>query len=397
MTTTPEGESEPVTEYDIVVVGLGAMGSAAAYHLSRRGERVLGLDAYPAGHSNGSSHGESRIIRLAYYEHPDYNPLVARAYDLWAELETEAGERLFYPSGGLMLGRPDDELVAESIAAIRRQEREHEVLDAGGIRRRFPVLRPDDDEIALFDPRMGILFADRCLAALRRLALAHGAVLRDETPVRGWTASDGGVEVWTDGERFRAARLIVTAGPWIGKLLPELALPIGIERIPVFYWEPRESPESFALGRLPVFMWERRREGVFYGFPHLTLPGVKAGRHHNEDWCDPDTVDRVVTDADERLVRDFFARHLPALNGEVVERYACLYTTTPDQHFLIDRHPAHANVTYASSCSGHGFKFTPVVGEVLADLALTGTTVAEARFLRGERFGVGAPPIAPEA
>lgn len=376
----------------MIVVGLGAMGSSAAYHLSRRGERVLGLDAYPAGHTNGSSHGESRIIRLAYYEHPDYNPLLARAYELWAELEAEFGERLFYPSGGLMIGRADDELVAESIAAIRRQDREHEILDAGDIHRRYPVLQPDKDEIALFDPRMGILFADRCLAAQRRLAMAHGAVLRDETPVRRWTATDDGVEVWTDGERFRATRLVVAAGPWVGKLLPELALPIGIERIPVFYWQPREVPASFALGRFPVFMWERRREGVFYGFPHLTLPGVKAGRHHNLDWCDPDTVERAVTAEDERLVRNFFARHIPALDGEVVERYACLYTTTPDQHFVIDRHPAHPNVCYASSCSGHGFKFAAVVGELLADLALTGETAPAARFLRGDRLRIGTIP-----
>jgi len=379
-----------VAGYDAIVVGLGAMGSAAAYHLSRRGERVLGLDAYPAGHANGSSHGESRIIRLAYYEHPDYNPLLARAYELWAELEAEAGEPLFYPSGGLMIGRPDDELVAESIAAIGRQEREHEVLDAGELRRRYPVFRPDDDEIALFDPRMGILFADSCVAVHRRLAVAHGAELRDEMPVRGWAATDDGVEVWTGGERFRAGRLVVAAGPWIGKVLPELALPVQIERIPVFYWQPRESAERFALGRFPVYMWERREEGVFYGFPHLTRPGIKAGRHHNQDWCDADTVERVVTPEDERLVRDFFARHIPALTGEVVERYACLYTTTPDQHFLIDRHPAHPNVCYASSCSGHGFKFAAVVGELLADLALTGQTVPAAAFLRGERLGVGA-------
>ncbi|HKG27421.1 MAG TPA: N-methyl-L-tryptophan oxidase, partial [Thermomicrobiales bacterium] len=263
-------------EYDAIVVGLGAMGSAAAYHLSRRGQRVLGVDAYAADHANGSSHGESRIIRLAYYEHPDYNPLLARAYELWAELETEAGEPLFYPSGGLMIGRPDDELVAESIAAIGRQEREHEVLDAGELRRRYPVFRPDDDEIALFDPRMGILFADRCVAVHRRLAVAHGAELRDEMPVRGWAATDDGVEVWTGGERFRAGRLVVAAGPWIGKVLPELALPVQIERIPVFYWQPRESAERFALGRFPVYMWERREEGVFYGFPHLTRPGIKA-------------------------------------------------------------------------------------------------------------------------
>jgi sarcosine oxidase len=377
-----------MNEYDVIVVGLGAMGSAAAYQLGRRGQRVLGLDAFPAGHAMGSSHGESRIIRLAYYEHADYVPLLYRAYELWAELERETGEQLLYPSGGLMIGRMDDELVAGSIASIRAQNREHEVLDAGELRRRYPAFVPDDDEIALFDPRMSILFADRCLVALRRLAVAHGAELRDETPVRRWAATKDGVEVWTDGEGFRASRLVFAAGPWIAKLLPELALPVGIERIPVFSWQPRETPDLFALGRFPVYMWERREEGVFYGFPHLALPGVKAGRHHNNDWCDPDTVERVVTAEDERLVRDFLARHLPALNGEVVERYACLYTTTPDQHFLIDRHSAHADVVYASACSGHGFKFAPVVGEVLADLALTGRTMPAADFLRGERLGV---------
>jgi sarcosine oxidase len=377
-----------VTEYDAIVVGLGAMGGAAAYHLSRRGQRVLGLDAFAPGHTNGSSHGESRIIRLAYYEHPNYVPLLYRAYELWAELAADAGEEVMRLTGGLFVGLPESELVAGSLASIARQDRPHELLDATELRRRYPAFRPDPAEVALFDPRAGILFADRCLAAHRRLALAHGADLRHNCPVKGWTATADGVEVWTADGRFRADRLIVTAGPWIARLLPEFAPHVGIERIPVFYWEPRESPDLFELDRFPIFMWDRGEEGVFYGFPHLALPGVKAGRHHTSDWCDPESVDRLVNARDEALSRDFFARHVPALAGPLVDRYVCLYTTTPDQHFLIDRHPIHPNVVFAGGFSGHGFKFAAVVGELLADLALTGRTTPAADFLRTDRLAL---------
>jgi len=377
-------------EYDAIVVGLGAMGSAAAYHLSRRDQRVLGLEAFAPGHMNGSSHGESRIIRLAYYEHPNYVPILVRAYELWVELQAAAGEELLRLTGGIFAGRPETELVAGSIASVRRQDRPHEILDAAEIHRRYPAMRPDDDEIALFDPRAGILFADRCNAAHRRLAVAHGADLRHETPVRRWEADADGVAVWTDAGRFRAGRLVIAAGPWIGKLLPELALPLRPERIPVLYWRPRGSPELFAPERFPIYMWDKGGHDVYYGFPHLSQPGVKAGRHHNGDWCDPDTVDRAVNAHDEGLVRAFFARHIPALNGEVVDRFVCLYTTTRDEHFIIDRHPVHANVVYAGGFSGHGYKFAAVVGEMVADLALTGETMPAAAFLRGERVGVSA-------
>ena len=383
----------PVTvtehEYDVVVLGLGAMGSAAAYHLSRRGQRVLGLDAYPAGHTMGSSHGESRIIRRAYYEHPGYNPLLARAYELWEELARESGDELLYNSGGLMIGLPEHELVAGSIAACQEKGRTPDVLDAGQVRDRFPAFILDDDEVGFFDPLAGILFADRCNAAHQRLAVAQGAELRHETPVRAWTATDNGVQIETDHGTIQARRLVITAGPWVTRMLPELNLPIQIERIPVFYWQPKQ-PELFELGRFPIYMWERGDEGVFYGFPHLTMDGVKAGRHHNRDHCDPATVERVVTAADERLCRDFMSRHIPSLNGELVQHYTCLYTTTVDEHFLIDYHPAHPNVVYASSCSGHGYKFSAVVGELLTDLSLTSQMHPAADFLKGSRLGVTA-------
>ena len=377
-----------MTVYDAIVVGLGVMGSAAAYHLSRRGQHVLGLDAFAPGHTNGSSHGESRMTRLAYYEHPSYLPLIRRAYDLWAELQAEARTELLRLTGGVFIGRPTGEMVACSIATARLEGLDHEVLDAAAIRRRYPVFRPDDDEIALFDPRAGILHADRCVAAQRRLATEHGATLRDEAPIRSWAATEDEVEVRTDAGRFEAARLVITAGPWLGTVLMDLALPLKVERIPVFYWEPRDSVDWFALGRLPVYMWDRGGAGIFYGFPQLAQTGVKAGRHHNDDWCDPETVDRVVNHRDERMVRDFLARHIPALDGPLHDRFVCLYTVTPDQHFVIDRHPRFPQVVYAGGFSGHGFKFGPVVGELLVDLALTERTDPAASFLRADRFGV---------
>jgi sarcosine oxidase len=377
---------QAVMTYDAIVVGLGGMGSAAAYHLARRGSRVLGLEAFAPGHAAGSSHGESRIIRLAYFEHPDYVPLLRRAYALWEHLQAESGTRLLHLTGGLFVGPPDGGVLGGSLRSARTHALPHEVLDAAEIRRRFPPLRPGDPEVGLFETRAGALFPERCVAAHLRLAEASGAALRFGEPVRRWAATPGGVEVQTDAGRYAAGSVVVTAGAWLGRLLYDLRLPLQPERNLMFWLTPRETPELFEPERFPIWIWDAGESGAFYGLPHFERPGVKVARHHSGEACDPDTVSREPAPRDEQPVRRFVARRIPALDGPVAGAQVCLYTNTPDEHFVVDRHPDYPSVVFAGGFSGHGFKFASVMGEVLADLTLTGRTAPEAAFLSAARF-----------
>lgn len=371
-------------EYDVIVVGLGAMGSSALYQLSGRVDRVLGLEAFSAGHRLGSWHGESRVIRLAYYEHPNYVPLLRRAYTLWAELERESGQHLLTVTGGLMIGAPDSELVVGSRASARQHGLEHEMLSAAEVHQRYPALHLRPDEVALFEPRAGFLRPERCVETFTRLAERAGAETHHEEPVRAWRADSGGqVSVTTDVGRYVAKHVVFTCGARLASLLE--AVPVRAERIPLFWLRPPE-PELFALGQLPVYLCDDPQSGFFYGFPHVEWPGVKVARHHSGDFCDPDTVDRTVNSVDEALLRSAIASRLPALNGPVESSLICLYEDSPDEHFLIDRLPEQSNVIYAGGFSGHGFKFASVVGEILADLVTRGEATPDADFLHAHRF-----------
>ncbi len=374
-----------VTGCDAIVVGLGAMGSAAAYHLARRGVRVLGLDVHAPGHMLGSSHGESRIIRMAYKEHPDYVPLLRRAYQLWADLEEESGEPLLRITGGLFLGPLESGVVAGSLESARAHGLPHELLDSDEIRRHYPAFAPADGHVALYETAAGILYPERCIAAHLQGAARVGAELRHEEGVLGWEATDAGVEVTTTQGRYVADRLVLAAGAWLGGLLSSLRLPLQPERSPIFHLQPRR-PELFEPDRLPIYVWEVDGGRMYYGLPHLKQPGAKVGRHHTGEACDPDTVNRDVTATDEADVRGFVSRYMPALNGPIASGIVCLYTNTPDEHFIVDRHPEQPHVVYASACSGHGFKFSAVIGEVLADLATDRPPNPSAAFLRAERL-----------
>ncbi|HEV2126036.1 MAG TPA: N-methyl-L-tryptophan oxidase [Chloroflexota bacterium] len=370
----------------MIVAGLGGMGSAAAYHLARRGWRVLGLEAFTLGHTLGSSHGESRIIRLSYFEHPDYVPLLRRAYELWDQLQREAGTELLRLTGGLYVGAEDSSLVAGSLRSAQEHRLAHEVLDASEIRRRFPVMRPQESDVALYEPLAGVVFPERCIEAHLRLAARAGADLRFEQPVRDWSVTRDGVEVVTNKARFQASRLVLTAGAWLGKVFGEVLLPLRVERNVVFWLEPRETPQLFASERFPIFIWDTGESGSYYGVPHLEWQGVKVARHHSGQYGDPDDIEREVSAQDEATVRQFVSPRIPALDGPVAKSMVCLYTNTPDEHFVVDVHSEHPSVIYAGGFSGHGFKFASVIGEVLADLALKGPTMPEATFLRAGRL-----------
>jgi sarcosine oxidase len=360
--------------YDVIIVGLGAMGSAAAYHLARRGQRVLGLDRFSPPHSMGSSHGQTRIIREAYFEHPCYVPIIQRAYVLWDELSRAANTPLFVQTGGLMIGGPDSVVFTGAKRSADAHRLPYEILSAGAVRQRFPALRPDDEMMAVLEPRAGVLFPERCIAAHLALAARHGASLRTEEPVVRWSATVDGVEVATTRDAYRGRQMILSAGGWVRELLPNLNPPLTIERQVLFWLEAEAAPKLFYPDRCPIHLWQiGGGEGrkFFYGFPDLG-EGVKVAGHHNGIAVSPNSVSREVVPAEVDAMRGFVRRYLPKADGALRSATVCLYTNTPDEHFWIDRHPAHPPVLIASPCSGHGFKFSSAIGEILSELVTTG-------------------------
>jgi sarcosine oxidase len=375
----------PARRYDAIVVGVGTMGSAAAFHLARRGKRVLGLEQFGLVHDRGSMHGQTRIIRLAYHEQPGYVGLLRRAYELWRELERRTGDRLLEVVGSLAVGPEDGAVVRGSLLTCRRHRLDYELLSAHELTERYPAYRPPEGTVALLQPDGGFLWAERCVQAHIDAALAEGAELRTGERVLDWTSLPDGVSVRTDRSTYEAERLVLCPGAWAGDLM---RLPQGL-LVParqVVAWFETTRPALFEPGRFPVFVIESGGAD-HYGFPEQGRPGLKVGRmNHPGGIVDPDELDRDATDAEVEVLRAFVADWFPDATGRTLEALVCMFTNTPDRHFVLDLHPDEPNVVIGSACSGHGFKFAPVVGEVLADLAIDGTTPHEIDFLRLDRL-----------
>jgi sarcosine oxidase len=374
---------------DVIVIGLGGMGSATAYQLARRGKRVIGLEQFGAAHERGSSHGKSRIIRQAYFEHPDYVPLLLRAYELWHELQAGSTDPLLTITGGLMIGTSDSEVVQGAALSARSYGLAHELLDAPDLRRRFPQFAVRDDEVALYETQAGVLHPELTVLAHLAGAARHGADLHFNEPVTGWQATaGGGVRVITAQGEYEAGHLVVAAGAWAARLLPELALPLQVDRQVLYWFAPTRPLSDFAVGRLPIYIWEQRDGSAFYGFPAQDGPpgGVKVAFHTGGTPSDADTIRRVVSADEVAAMRAALDGRIPGLAGELLATATCMYTMTPDQHFIIAPHAQLPQVTVASPCSGHGYKFCAVVGEILADLATDGTTRHPIDLFRLGRF-----------
>jgi sarcosine oxidase len=374
--------------YDVIVAGLGAMGSATAYHLALRGRRVLGLDRFAPGHANGSSHGDSRIIRESYFEHPLYVPVVQRAAELWRELERRARASLLRITGGLMLGPEDGEVVTGTLRSAAEHALPHERLAAAELHRRFPAFRAADDVVAVWDPRAGILDPEACTLAHLGVARQAGAELRFDEPATAWAADGEGVRVTTPAGSYRAGQLVLAAGSWNAELLPDLALPLEVERQVLFWLDPDESAASYDPERFPIYAYEFRRGQICYGFPRLDR-GAKAAVMHGGETADhPDRVRRTVRADEVEPLRAALRPVLPSLAAApVLDSAVCLFTNTPDRHFVIDVHPAHPQVLVSSPCSGHGFKFASAIGELQADLLTEGRTRFDLSPFGIGRFG----------
>jgi sarcosine oxidase len=395
--------------YDVIVLGLGAMGSAAAYHLAARGVRVLGIEQFTSPHDLGSSHGGSRIIRQAYFENADYIPLVLRAYELWRRLEQDAAlpglqtreplrqaqgrlwgtRRLLHVTGGMTLGSPQGELVSRTIAAAREHSIPVEVLEGEEIAKRFPAVRPLAGDVAVVEPHAGYLLPEECIRAHLKMAARAGAELHFEEKAIAWSGSGRGVEVRTERGTYSAGHVVIAAGPWANEALAEV-FPLRVTRQVMAWIQPRGGVGDFGPERFPVWLAEDPGGGpVTYGFPAIdgAAGGVKAAIHGSDVVCTPETVDRAVHGADVKRIVERVRVRMPALEGEVLRGKICLYTMTPDENFVIGAHPGASHCTVACGFSGHGFKFAPVVGEVLADLAMTGKTRLPVGIFDAGRFG----------
>lgn len=375
------------SSYDDIVVGLGAMGSAAAYHLALRGRRVLGLEQFEPGHDRGSSHGGTRMIRQSYFEDPSYVPLVLRSYQLWRGLEEAVGESLLEITGGLYLGPDGCRTVSGARESARRWGLPHEMLDAAEIRRRFPAFAPADGTVGLLEPEAGFLRPERAVLAHVTAARAAGAEIRTGDQVTFWEPTrDGGVWVRTTSGTFRAARLLVTSGAWAPVLLKARWLPLQVERQVQYWFRPADPAAPYAVGAFPCWIWEH--DGVqAYGFPAVDGAAPKVGLFRQGTPTTAVTVDRTVHEEEVAQMRSYLAGTLPALaTGSLEDAGTCLYTTSPDEHFVIGAHPQAAQVIFATGFSGHGFKFAPVVGEILADLAIDGTTQHDCSLFAPDRF-----------
>jgi sarcosine oxidase len=387
-----------MARFDVIVAGLGAMGSATAYHLALRGLKVLGLDRWAPGHTFGSSHGDSRIIREAYAEHPMYVPILRRAYDLWRELEHRSGETLLHEIGGLMIGPPDSDLVTGALRSISEFGIAQEVLSAADVRARYPAFHLSSGETAVLDRRAGYLDPDRCNAAHLRVAAAAGATLQFDEPVLSWTATDDGVRVETSAGSYVADHLVLSVGARMPHIAPLAELPLVVERQVLVWFEPDVADVRYDPASFPIYIYEYSGEsGVSwcYGFPRLPR-GIKASvLHKGETVADADLVRRTVDDSDVEALRRALSTLLPDVaRAPVRESAVCLFTNTPDLHFVIDVHPQHPRVIISSACSGHGFKFASAIGEIQADLVTAGQSRFDLSAFRVTRFETTSAPSA---
>ena len=374
--------------HDVIVIGVGGMGSAAVYHAARRGCRVLGLEQFDIPHELGSSHGISRIIRLAYAEGPQYVPLLRRSYELWRQLEALSGERLLIITGGIDAGLENSAIVRGVLRSCARFHLPHEVLDARSLNRRFPGYQLTDDIVSVYQADSGFLIPERCIVAHVNAALALGAEVHARERVLSWTAGRRDVSVRTDRGVYRARRLILSAGPWTRTLLPALQNAAIPER-QVLIWTQPLVPSRFQPGVFPIFNMEAS-DGRYYGFPVFSVPGFKFGRfYHLSQRGDADTMDRECHPEDEALLRAGIRKYFPDANGPTMAMKTCIFTFTPDEHFILDLHPdSSCRVAIAAGFSGHGFKFCSVVGEIMTQLVLDGKSAFDLSTFRFSRRAI---------
>jgi sarcosine oxidase len=372
--------------YDVVVVGLGAMGSAALYALARRGRRVIGIDRFEPGHRLGSSHGESRIIRIAYYEDPVYVPLLRLAYEAWERLERDTGEHILTITGILEAGIEGSALVQGSLRSALQHDIPHEVLLPEQVNKRFPAFSIPADWQCIFQPDAGILQPEIAINSYVKSASSLGATVALGTRVESVLPVGDHIAVRLEsGETIEAGSAVLAVGPWIQELVPELGSKLRLTRQPLMWFEPQEM-QLVRPPSMPVFFFDTP-EDLIYGFPDFRGSGVKAGSHLScGELTSADETRAEVSDEEKAHLTRMMSRFIPAAAGRVRQTHVCIYTRSADEHFVLGLHPSASQIVLASPCSGHGFKFASIFGEILADLAMTGATDKPIDFFRPSRL-----------
>ena len=375
--------------FDVIVIGAGAMGSAAAYYLGKRGQRVLLLEQFELDHRKGSSYGHSRIIRYAY-DHPEYVELAKDTFPLWFAVQEELGETLYFKTGGIDFGPADDETLQATIRAVQMNDIGHEMLSVDEAQERFPQFRFNNDFNVLYQPDAGLVAASKAVRGHIRLAQSYGAIVKDRTSVESIRINNDSVDVSTAKEEYVARNLVVTAGSWAKNLLEQtdLNLPLVPLRCQLDFMAPADM-ESYESERCPVWIAHVGKlfpNGI-YGIPSHLDSGFKIAFHAGPAVRDPSEVDYTPDESNVAALRPFMRAHIPGIaEAAVRESRICLYTQTPDKHFIVDAHPEHKHVVIGAGFSGHGFKFSTMIGKMLTDIALDGATPHNDSLFKISRF-----------
>ncbi len=385
-------------KFDTIVLGLGAMGSAAVYQLAKRGNKVLGIDQFSPPHIFGSSHGDTRITRQAIGEGEQYTPIALRSYEIWQEIEKETGKKLLEMNGGLIISSGAktainhvENFFENTIAAAKKYNIKHEILDSSQIRKRFPQFNVQDNESGYYEYNAGFLRPEECVGTQISLAEKYGAIIHRNEKVESFSEKDGIVSVKTNLGEYEAKKLIISAGPWFPALIEEeYSKFFKVIRQVLFWFDVKTSIERFEPKNFPIFIWELQgnKQGM-YGFPAIDGQngGVKIASEQYETTTTADTVNREVSKEEiKAMYENFIAPHFPDLSDKCVKAVSCLYTVTPDSHFVIDTHPKYPSIILASPCSGHGFKHSAAIGEILAQLAIDGKSKIDISSFSIKRF-----------
>jgi monomeric sarcosine oxidase len=352
--------------YDVIVLGGGTMGTAAAWALGRRGLNTLVLEQFQHVHAMGSHGGDTRVIRHAYAESPEYVPLVLRADELWQDLEAESGGTVLIRGGGLELAAPGYHHASLARASADEHGLPYEWLPAREAAARWPAFQIPDDWDALYSPGTGFLLTEPALRGMATLAKHHGATLLEHSPATNWGSNNDSAWVETPSGRYEADALIITAGAWARSLLAELGLPIHVRR-KTLWWQDVDDPARYQPDRFPVFIADSAA-GEIYGFPIYGTPALKIANHAGGEVVDVETVNRETRPGENSDCLELAGRILPGVQSTVVKSVVCLYTMTPDTDFIVDRDPRSSHVVFGAGFSGHGFKFAPAIGELLAEM-----------------------------
>ena len=358
---------------DVIIIGLGAMGSATSMFLSHNGIKVIGFDSYSPPHEFGSSLGHTRVIREAYHEGTTYVPIVQRAYEIWFEMNENSKVPIIETYGGLLIG-PKTGDIENALKSANKYDIPIKKMTSDEISQKFSVLNPPKEYIGLLESRGGAVFVENSINHMLNTALNNGSIHKYNERVVRWSKKSNYYLVETNLGNYKAEKLVFSSGAWITKLIPTLKLPIKIERQVLFWFSPRKNPDKFKSINMPNSGWDLDNGLSFYTMPNLENRGFKVAMHHNGEFVDPDTLIRESNDSDLKMVRDFLEEYIPDGNGELIDSKVCMYTDTPDQDFLIDSHPDDENIIICSPCSGHGFKFTPAIGEICSSLIINNST-----------------------